>query len=141
MDYRQKCWELHVAYNKGNDGSITDLTPMIETLKQIIHEVLQDTLQQPPHTTVSIQIGNSDNKLTQQEWADYCTHVHRTINDTCTTIHYNGGSNWNAPWQNACWVAEIPTNKLPTLKQQLTHTRTTYHQDSIAIINGTTEFI
>ncbi len=91
--------------------------------------------------TVSVQIGNSDNKLTQREWAHYCAAISEVMRESSRVIFFNGGSDWDAPWQNACWVASVDAEKMQELKQQLRQVRESFRQDSVAIVCGPTHFI
>ena len=91
--------------------------------------------------TAVIQIGNSDNKLTQNEWAHFAESMRQGIARFVHRIHFQGGSDWDAPWQNACWVCEVPTHHIDGLKQVVAKCRESYNQDSAAITFGTTEFV
>lgn len=92
--------------------------------------------------TVTILIGNSDNKLTQQKWSLFIKETRTVIKLCCDEFHFNGGSQFDEPWQNACWVV-IPKNSecYEMMKEQLTDVRKKYQQTSIAIMEGTTRFI
>lgn len=89
--------------------------------------------------TLVIQIGNTDNKLTQQEWSSYQLEVKETIKQWSTCIHFDGNSDPEAAWQNKCWVIE--TDRPATLKLHLTAIRKKYRQDSIALSLAETSFI
>lgn len=93
-------------------------------------------------TTVVIQIGNSDNKLTQNEWAHFCVYAHSAISENVYQVHFKGGSDYDAPWQNACWVCEMTAhNSLEKLKGELSVLCEQFRQDSIAITCVETEFV
>lgn len=92
--------------------------------------------------TVVVQIGNSDNKLTQNEWAHFCVYTKAAIAENAYRIHFEGGSDFNAPWQNACWVCEMTQhNSIDKLKSELAMLCRQFRQDSIAIVCGETEFV
>lgn len=91
--------------------------------------------------TVSVQIGNSDNKLTQAVWSHYCAAIREVMRESSRVIFFNGGSDWDAPWQNACWVASIDAEKMQELMQQLRQVRESFRQDSVAMVCGPTHFI
>jgi len=91
--------------------------------------------------TVTVQIGNSDNKLTQKQWSSFIFHVNSDVTKYASSIHFKGGSSYNEPWQNACWVFEMSAEDIPQLKKSLTIIRRVYLQDSVAITVGETEFI
>ncbi len=89
--------------------------------------------------TVTIQIGNTDDKLTQKEWSDFVLAVDTEIQSLAKEVHFFGGSVNYSPWQNVCWVITI--EKLHFLKDALQAIRMMYKQDSVAMTVGTTEFI
>ena len=92
--------------------------------------------------TITIQIGNSDDKLTQREWADFISTVTQKIGVIWPTqIHFSGGSNINSPYQNYCWVLVIDSNVLGEIEKNLTLIRKHFRQDSVAITIGETKFI
>lgn len=90
---------------------------------------------------VSIQAGNSDNKLTQQEWAAFVAEISGILATHETARHFFGGSETYAPWQNACWVFEMHPSKLLSLKNQLRQSRVSYRQESICILVGKPDFV
>lgn len=91
--------------------------------------------------TVCIQIGNSDNKLTQEEWAEFVQEIESIVNTPNTTVHFFGGSPSFETWQNACCVLEVDGRHINSLKRFLINCRKKYKQDSIAILEGETQFI
>lgn len=94
-----------------------------------------------PNTTATIQIGNSDNKLTQNEWAHFVTYTEGLIGEIVYRVHFFGGSESFAPWQNACWVVEMDVDKKDELFRVLEVVRKSYKQESIAVTFGRTEFV
>lgn len=89
-----------------------------------------------------IQIGNSDNKLSQREWSDFISDIRDLITYTCLNIHFDGCSNPDSQYQNACFVVEIESNLYyETLLEELTRCRKKYRQDSVAVIVGKVDFI
>lgn len=90
--------------------------------------------------TVTIQIGNSDDKLTQTEWAAYVLMMRTNILQHCTAVHFFGASaNWER-WQNVAWVVVCEDAKLAALKAAVTDARSTFNQDSAAWTEGETQF-
>lgn len=89
--------------------------------------------------TVVIQIGNTDNKLTQQEWSQFILEMREVIHQYLGTVHFFGGSATYEPWQNVCWVVEV--NSLDAFCKEATVLRQKYKQDSVAVTVGNTEFI
>jgi hypothetical protein len=90
--------------------------------------------------TVTIQIGNSDDKLTQTEWAAYVLMMRTNILQHCTAVHFFGApANWER-WQNVAWVVVCEDAKLAALKAAVTDARSTFNQDSAAWTEGETQF-
>jgi hypothetical protein len=96
---------------------------------------------EPEEYTVCVQIGNSDDKLTQKEWSEFCLECLALI-QKCKThkIHFYGFSPGGSPWQNACWVFVTGRDDVYPFKQELAKIREKYRQDSVAVLVGTTEF-
>lgn len=92
-------------------------------------------------TTATVQIGNSDNKLTQQEWSEYWASVDGELSDLEVEPHFSAGSHSWAPWQNYCWVVAIEESNVPVLINRLRSVRERFKQDSVAVTVGATEFI
>lgn len=95
-----------------------------------------------PHVkTIVVQIGNSDNKLPQAEWAEFVRRVDVTIRENAQAVHFFGGTeNW-AAWQRVCWVFDCEGTRLAGLKELVTATRREFRQDAAAFTEGETEFI
>lgn len=96
---------------------------------------------------VYVSIGNSDDKLTQAEWAHFYTSVrHLLANDlqpreaegwgslafSAPTIHGRWQSVPSDPWQNACWCVEIEDHDAPAIQHELKLLAAKFRQDSIA---------
>ncbi len=84
--------------------------------------------------TITILLGNSDNKLTQGEWADFCSQVGIAIGLRAKTIHFNGFSLPNSPYQNACWVIELGPDS--RLEHALSAIRKEFRQESIGWVEA-----
>jgi hypothetical protein len=93
--------------------------------------------------TVTLQIGNSDDKLTQQQWSNFVFEVADALTAFRCQIHYCGGSDASKPWQNYCWVFELDSDPLviQSFQKQLVTMRARYMQDSVAWTSGTTLFV
>jgi len=95
--------------------------------------------------TITVQIGNTDNKLSQRQWASFCNAVHRSIvyhtHDIVDAIHFSAPSVGWADWQNAAWVFSCADTEIDSLKSSLNAARLDYKQDSIAWTEGRTSFI
>lgn len=91
--------------------------------------------------TVLIQIGNTDDKLSQFTWSAYCMQVRRLLARLSKEVHFIGGSPFDTAWQNACFVASIDQQRRTELLEGLTKIREVYGQDSVAVMFGNTEFV
>jgi hypothetical protein len=92
--------------------------------------------------TITVQIGNSDDKLSQVSWSGFISKVDRVIHNYAHDIYFTGFSVPTAVWQNACWVFSILSNENSyTLYQNLKGVCREFGQDSIAWTEGTTSFI
>lgn len=88
-------------------------------------------------TTVYITIGNSDDKLSQEQWAEFCAAVHLAVTGMLAhgaVVHFHGYSIPSAPWQNAMWAVELPDDPdvVDALRVRLAGLAWAYNQDSIA---------
>ena len=91
--------------------------------------------------TVTIQIGNSDDKLTQKRWSQYVIRLSGIIETCGLETHFSGGSNPTAKWQNYCWVVIIYEAKIPIVLKHLTQLRKEFDQESIAVTIGKKEYV
>lgn len=94
-------------------------------------------------TTVVIQIGNSDDKLSQHHYSCYIESVKACLRAYHCKTHFSGGSNPTESWQNYCWVAEIENDPMVigAFKEQLRRIRLSYKQNSVAILIGDVSFV
>lgn len=92
-------------------------------------------------TTVVIQIGNSDNKLSQFDWSKFVRKTFSLINKRADMIHFTGFSTPDAPRQNACWVFTIDSNESHLLWDNMKQLRIEFKQDSSAWTEGITVFL
>lgn len=99
-------------------------------------------------TTVYISVGNSDDKLSQGEWAQFVDEVDRAVSGAAkyegNRIHGRWYSLPNEPWQNACWCIEFHPDLAQSqrdLRQGLGMIARWHRQDAIAWAVAETEFI
>lgn len=78
--------------------------------------------------TVYASIGNSDDKLSQNEWAEYLRMFGVLMKQSSSQIHGDWFSDPRAPYQNACMAIE--TDDVDTLRSALAGLRKAYRQDS-----------
>ena len=91
------------------------------------------------HAVVSV--GNTDNKLTQQEWAQFVDEIRIVIARYRDHVHFFGGpSNWQ-PWQNVACIVEIAPIDVGDFKLELIDVRKKYGQDSIFVMTGDGEML
>ncbi len=91
--------------------------------------------------TVALQIGNSDNKLSQVHWSAFVDQVRSLVRLYSTRLHFEGASVGWEPWQNAAWVFACAPAKADTLRAALIACRRDYGQDSVAWTEGGTLFL
>lgn len=87
---------------------------------------------------VCIQIGNTDNKLSQQEWSEYCSAI-RSLCASLGSVHFAGGPANDMPWQNYCVC--VSTDNPDRLRDLVLARREHHKQDSVAWLEGTTSLI
>lgn len=92
--------------------------------------------------TITLQIGNTDDRLSQLEWSRYISSVSNWIQKYCETrsasIHFFGTSPGDEPWQNACWVFDISKEDEPELSVAIMKVAGIFKQDSVAWTVGNT---
>lgn len=90
-----------------------------------------------------IAIGNSDNRLTQQEWAEYVDVVaHLVISDDFVSeVHFAGFSPPHSAYQTGMWCVVVRENQRYRLRALLKAAAAEFKQDSIAWTDGKTEFL
>ena len=86
-----------------------------------------------------ISIGNTDNKLTQQEWSNFVQEIDKVITEYGKVHFFGGASNW-LPWQNVAWIIEVDNHRL-SLDRRLEEIRKKYNQDSVFLMVGDGLFI
>ena len=92
--------------------------------------------------TVTLQVGNSDDKLAQMEWAAFVARIRDVFDETpYVDVHFFGCSNPTECWQNACWVFVADPGVIEQIKSELIAIRAKYRQDSVAWTEGETAFI
>lgn len=89
-------------------------------------------------TTTVIQIGNSDDKLTQAQWARFIKTVDGVVKTYASQIHFSGTSHPAVEWQNAAWIFEIEETPSLRLYDDMKVLCEMFNQDSIACTEGKT---
>lgn len=94
--------------------------------------------------TYIVQIGNSDDKLTQGVWVEFVNELNHLLAwELGVKINFFGYSPPNAPWQNCCAVFEAGEEvwHLSDIQERLSYMAAAFKQDSIAVTIGSTVFI
>jgi hypothetical protein len=91
--------------------------------------------------TVCLQVGNSDDKLSQADWSRFVSEIRYTVVEWITDIHFSGASYPTESWQNACFVWAVPDENIEKVKDAVKEIRQRYQQDSVAWLEGSTEFV
>lgn len=91
--------------------------------------------------TIWVSIGNSDDKLKQGLWAEFVSNVDTVIRTSAEKIWAETHSVPNAPYQNAHWCFEVNVAAKPLIREKLAMLASYYSQDSIAWLEGESEFI
>jgi len=93
-------------------------------------------------TTVHISIGNTDGKLSHTVWASYWEAVDKLFHvDAVTQIYGVWHSLPARQHVNACWAVEIRPEYVEVIKGELRRLARIFGQDSIAWLEGHTEFL
>ena len=91
--------------------------------------------------TITVIIGNSDNKLSQIEWHGFVSRVEMIIRNRADAIHFFGGpENWSL-YQNVAFVFACHDDGIDNIRDVLQAERLHWRQDSIAYIEGETELL
>lgn len=95
--------------------------------------------------SIYVTIGNSDDRLTQAEWADYRRKVDIAIREALLLGY---GLMWGAwvspstePFQNACWCFSAHADAKAGLRIRLKDIAGEFDQDSIAWAQANPEFL
>lgn len=82
--------------------------------------------------TIYASIGNSDDKLTQKQWAAFTDEFVQSITDLAEQFHGVWFSETTSEFQNMCVCFEIGEGAERELRSQLVRLRADYLQDSLA---------
>lgn len=93
--------------------------------------------------TITVQIGNSDDHLSQKEWSEFVIWIDSEIRQRAAKIFFFGTAIPVSPYQNACWVFDIDISlqDYTVLKIMLKNVKEYYHQNSVAFTVGDTIFL
>jgi hypothetical protein len=88
----------------------------------------------------TISIGNSDNKLTQQEWSEFVEEIDFALRIN-GRVHFFGGPPTWMPWQSATWIVDVPPENFGLVMSHLVSSRTRFKQESVFVLVGSPNFI
>jgi hypothetical protein len=96
----------------------------------------------PQLRTVYVSIGNSDGKLSADEWQQYRDLAHELLTEVGVTAAVHGAWQSFVPeYVNACWCIEIALEHEDAMKDTLRQLAAKFRQDSIAWAVAETEFL
>jgi len=82
--------------------------------------------------TVYVSVGNSDDKLSQEQWSGFVQQVRISLSGRAHEMHGEWYSLPDQPYQNACFCVVLADPDVPLAKQDLTKLREAWGQDSVA---------
>lgn len=88
-----------------------------------------------------VSIGNSDDKLTQEQWSKFCEEVVALVKSYGKNVFFIGYTGPAQPWQSATFVFEPWDGDETLFLQRLRGVLATYRQDSAAVVVGETKFV
>lgn len=91
--------------------------------------------------TYTLQIGNSDDKLTQKEWSEFVEAVNDLVKKFARKIWFFGAPPNFAEWQNAAWVFAADNEDAGYIRHKVGIIRAMYQQDSVAWTVGETALV
>lgn len=102
-----------------------------------------DEIANRPSVLVYVTIGNSDNRLTQSEWAFFVGSVRAAIRRYAWTMHGEWFSEPSSSRQNACWGFQvfIDDSSRLSLKADLRREAKVWNQHEIAWAEAEVEML
>jgi hypothetical protein len=91
--------------------------------------------------TLTICFGNTDGKLAQDEWSQFCHSMRQFVLNVATQVFAQTYAAPDAPWQNAAFVFEVPVDRIGFIREQLGKYAAMFDQESIALMVGDSELI
>jgi hypothetical protein len=88
---------------------------------------------------VAVSVGNTDNRLSQQEWHEFTFDMDLEIRQHGKIHFYGGPPNW-MKWQNVAWIVELQVSVVE-FTSHITKVREKYNQESAFILYGEGHFI
>lgn len=93
-------------------------------------------------SSVYVCIGNSDDKLSQEGWSSFFTHVRQLIDQYSDQVYGVWCSLPAEPWQNACFGFSVSDPDMREyIRTRLAHLAWEYRQDWISWTEAETEIV
>lgn len=89
----------------------------------------------------TVVIGNSDNKLTQHEWANFITQVTNVVASRSQEVHSIAHTRPDSIYQTAVFVFAVEKANLEPLRKDLATAARHYRQESITLMVAKPEFV
>lgn len=86
---------------------------------------------QTPGILVYVSIGNSDDKLSQQQWSQFCLRLSTEVRQLVDDVFGEWYSAPDAPYQNMCMGFMVAMHRVESMKAALERMRVEFGQDSI----------
>jgi hypothetical protein len=90
--------------------------------------------------TITIQISNTDDRLTQAKWSEFVKEIQNSVSKYAT-VHFFGTSAGEAAWQHAAWVLVCEPPGYEHLLADIKRIRQLFLQKSVAWTEGETVFV
>lgn len=91
--------------------------------------------------TVVIQVKNTGNRLSYQDFFHFCFQVEGALNTFCFKTNFVWATNWPEPPTFACFIGELHEEKEGDLKLALMLIRTSFKQGPVSFMCGDAEFV
>src|SRR5947209_703362 len=91
--------------------------------------------------TVSLQIGNGDDKLSQSQWHQFVIDMKELVERHCEKLHFFGAPETWRDQQNVAFIFELDDDRTAALQAEVTKLRARFEQESAAWMEGKTLFI
>jgi hypothetical protein len=93
------------------------------------------------HVNVFVEIGNSDNKLDQAQWAAFCEDTEQVIMGYATDVFGMYYSLPHSRFQNACFHLSVAGDEWNNFESDIAEVKDQYNQESVAVSQGDTVFV
>lgn len=88
------------------------------------------------YLTLCVIIENTDDQLSQRQWAAYVSRLHRIMKMYSSKFRFNGGTDFTNESQLRCEIIKVRSDQLKYMMQELEMMGLEYDQDSISYMVG-----